>query len=97
MKLSYASAIVLAMTALVSGQVLAADQNAPDQAFADVRDGLRTGNIVRNQMGGNKLAEPVALTPHAAVEGKAPDQIFADVRDGLRTGNIVRNQMRRSL
>lgn len=83
MKRSYVSAIALAAATLAAGQVMAADQ--PDQAFAAVREGLRTGHVVANPYNGPVQTQ----TAVQSASGQAPDQFFAAVRDGVRTGQVA--------
>ena len=89
------SAIVLAVAAVASGSVFAADGGLTrDQVKAELAAAQRTGNVIVNSESG-ALAKDMfpSLYPvaYSTAEGLSRDQVKAELVAAQRAGNVIAN------
>lgn len=86
------SALTLALTTLVAGNVLAADASTPktrDQVLTELAQAQRTGDILATGKSGKYLNElsPSQYPAKAAAHGYTRDQVLAELTQSQRSGD----------
>lgn len=93
MNRKYLSTLLLALAAVATGNVLAADASSAktrEQVRAELAEAQRTGDIVAHGDSGKKLNElyPSRYPAPATVPGYTRAQVLAELAEAQRTGDV---------
>jgi predicted RNase H-like HicB family nuclease len=94
-KRTYFTAIALAAT-LAGGQAFAADTSTGktrDQVRAELKEAVRTGNIIGNSESGRMRNDinPSQYPAQPTTQGNTRAEVTAELKEAVRTGNIIGN------
>jgi hypothetical protein len=94
-KRTYLTAIALAAT-LAGGQAFAADTSTGktrDQVRAELKEAVRTGNIMGNSESGRMRNEinPSQYPAQPMTQGNTRAEVVAELKEAVRTGNMLAN------
>jgi ribosomal protein L30E len=90
MNLNRTTTALSLLLSVLSVGAIAQPQITREQVKAELREAIRTGNIVEGEDGRTRYERnPSAYPPHIVVAGKTRSEVKAELAEAVRTGDIM--------